>query len=46
MHIHDHTRINRSGYLEHDVAQGILKFQCKTWELRATSRSIHPNLFI
>ena len=39
--------INRSGYLaEHDVARGILKFQCKTWEFRATSCSRHPNIFI
>ena len=49
-----HVLINRSGYLEHDVARGILKFQCKTWifrackswEFRATSCSRHPDLFI
>ena len=33
-------------YLEHDVARGILKFQCKTWEFRATSCSRHSDLFI
>ena len=38
--------INRSGYLEHDVAREILNFQCKTWEFRATSCSRHPGLFI
>ena len=38
--------INRSGYLEHDVARGILKLQCKTWEFRATSCCRHPDLFI
>ena len=41
-----HIYINRSEYLEHDVALGILKFQCKTWEFRATSCSRHPDLFI
>ena len=32
--------------LEHDVARGILKFKCKTWEFRATWCSRHPDLFI
>ena len=40
------SHINRSGYLEHDVAREILKFPCKTWEFRATSCSRHPDLFI
>ena len=26
---------NRSGYLEHDEAQGILKFQCKPWKKKS-----------
>ena len=38
--------INISGYLEHDVARGVLKFQFKTWEFRATPCSRHPDQFI
>ena len=37
--------INTFGYLEHDVARGILKFQCKTWEFCATSSCRHPDVF-
>ena len=40
------TCINKSEYLEHGVARGILKCQSKTWEFRATSCSSHPDLFI
>ena len=28
-------------FIEYDVARGILKFQCKTWEFRATSYSVN-----
>ena len=44
--LHNTQDINRSGYLEHDVARGTLKFQCKTWEFRVMSCSRHPDLFI
>ena len=40
------TGINTFGYLEHDVARGILKFQSKPWEFRAMSCSRHPDVFI
>ena len=40
------TDINIFGYLEHAVARGIMKFQCKPWEFSATSCSRHPDLFI
>ena len=46
IHILDISRINTFGYLEHDVARGILKFQCKPWEFRATSCSRHSNVFM
>ena len=38
--------INTFGYLEHDIARGILKIQCKPWEFRATSCSRHPDVLI
>ena len=31
---------------EYYVAQGILKFQCKTWEFRATSHSVKPLYYL
>ena len=31
---------------EYDVARGILKFQCKTWEVRATSYSVNSKAII
>ena len=46
IHILYISRINTFGYLEHDVARGILKFQCKPWEFRTTSCSRHPDVFI
>ena len=35
-------------FTEYDVAWGILKFQCKTWEFRATSYSVnnHQNAYL
>ena len=32
---------NAQPITEYDVARGILKFQCKTWEGRATSYSVN-----
>ena len=33
-------------FTEHDVARGILKFQCKTWEFLATSYSVNSQVII
>ena len=33
-------------FTEYDVARGILKFQCKTWEFRATSYSVNSQTII
>ena len=33
-------------FTEYDVARGILKFQCKTWEFRATSYSVNSKAII
>ena len=33
-------------FTEYDVARGILKFQCKTWEFRATSYSVNSQATI
>ena len=33
-------------FTEYDVAWGILKFQCKTWEFRITSYSVNSQAII
>ena len=33
-------------FTEYDVARGILKFQCKTWEVHATSYSVKPLYYL
>ena len=33
-------------FTEYDVARGILRFQCKTWEFRATSYSVKPLYYL
>ena len=33
-------------FTEFDVARGILKFQCKTWEFRAASYSVNSQAII
>ena len=38
--------INQWLFTQYDVARGILKFQCKTWEFRATSYSVNNHRFI
>ena len=43
--VFNNKHINTFEYLEHDTARGILKFQSKPWKSRATSCSIHPDVF-